>query len=198
MEQGTQELLAHTSCVPAPYQSETQVGSYLNNIQQGILSMQYLRRLTAPQLSWGRVCWAALWGCWWDLRVRTHHSTPPAEKPRCSFFLLSLNHSKSSQLTSHVDYHSKRDIQGLVLKAISESREASWITIFCTKLIQKLVQWERKPPTFWYWRQQLLFKTGDNLSNSQRPCATALVSSEKRETKIVSVHISSHHNSLKQ
>lgn len=198
MEQGTQELLAHTSCVPAPYQSETQGCSYLNNIQQGSLSMQYLRRLIAPQLSWGRVCWAALWGCWWDLHVRTDHSTPPAEKPRRSFFLLSLNHSKSSQLTSHVDYHSIRDIRGLVLKTISESREASWITIFCAKLIKKLLQWERKTPTFWYWRQQLLFKTRGNLSNSQRPCATALVSSEKHENKIVSVHISSHHNSLKQ
>lgn len=155
--------------------------------------MQSLRRLTAPQLSWGGTCWAALRGCWWDLRVRTHHSTPPEEKPRCWFFLLSLNNSKSSQLTSYVDYNNKRDTWGLILKTISESREASWITTFCGKLIQKLLRRERKTSTLSYWRQYLLFKNGGNLSTSWQPCATALVSSEKHENKIVSVHIFSHH-----
>jgi len=38
-----------------------------------------------------------------------------------------------------------------------------------------------------------LFKNGANLSTRQRPYARLLVSSEKHENKIVSVHISSHH-----
>lgn len=50
-------------------------------------------------------------------------------------------------MISYVHYHNKKETQGLILKATSESREASWITTFCGKLIQKLLWQERKTHT---------------------------------------------------